>query len=236
MRKLAVGLVTILIAACATPQKAQPQILSIVPAEKQVTVDTNEPDSYLVRVNFVLFAQEIVNNPQAAEAFEAALREWASHLPIQCGIFIEDSGIFSFLPFGPSMVSEECGVIRVHIADTVAPPYNRPKRVLGYWDWNTNTLVLNQNAEATNMYSIALHELGHVFGLPHFLNQNDDDIDTGSYVIPNTYDADKMIMFPILSEVNQCSQLTKLEIALAQKNILTLQQVGRTNCFYLTAR
>jgi hypothetical protein len=237
MEKLMAGMLAVLVMACATPYKTEPQILPTVQAEKQVEVE-NEPDAYLVRINFVMFEPEIAQSPKTAKAFDDALTEWARNLPIECAVFIDKAGSFPFLPFGPQSITDQRGVVRVHIADIQVAPYNMPKDLLGFWDWDGNTLVLDKDVlemDPDKAYVVALHELGHIFGLPHFLNVGAAVAATGCYVVPEKFDARKLVMYPISSDLNKCSKLTKLEISLAWKNLPVLQQVGRNECFQLTS-
>lgn len=237
MGKWNAAIVAVLMMACTTPKQVEPEILSTV--VQQQTEVSDEPDSYLVRINFVVFEQEAAKYPKCAVAFGKALDEWVANLPIECAVFIEEPGLFAFMPFGPAMISNQRGIVRVHFADLTTPPYNRPSGILGYWDWGNNELVLNSlilELDEDRAYMVALHELGHVFGLPHFVNEKDMGATTGTYVIPDTHDARKLVMFPISSDLNKCSKLTKLEIALAEKNLPVLQEIGRTDCFHLTRR
>jgi len=223
MSKLMVGLFVILMMACTTSQKAEPKILSTALPE------------YLVRVNFVLFTQEIAQAPVTSQAFQNALGEWADVLPIECAVFLEPPATF---PFNLDSMANQRGVIRVRIVDIHAPPYNQPFEILGFWDWGQNLLALDRmtlELDAEMAHVVALHELGHVFGLPHFLNIGAQIGSTGSYMIPAEFDARELIMFPVVGNRNKSSKLTKLEATLAWKNFRGLQEVGRNDCFQLTS-
>lgn len=236
MGKLMAGIVAVLIAACVTPNKAGPRIL---PVAVQQPVAVTEPTAYLTRLNFVVFEREVSQSPKTAKAFQDALSEWVSKLPIECLIFCEESSPFPFMPFGPDMISTQPGIIRVHIVDIHSDPYQMPLGVLGYWSHETNELVLDKvmlEIDPDRAYMVALHELGHVFGLQHIVNVHDMGALTGWYVITDNFDAGKMIMFPISSDKNKDSKLTKLEIDLAMKNLPILQQMVHTDCFHLTAK
>jgi len=228
MSKLMVGLFVILMMACITSPKAEPEVPSTALPEQVV-------DEYLVRVNFVLFTQEVAQAPVTSQAFHNALREWADVLPIECAVFLEPPAIF---PFNLDSIANQRGVIRVHIVDIHAPPYNQPSQILGFWDWGQNLLALDRTTlelDAEMAHIVALHELGHVFGLPHFLNIGAQAGSTGCYMIPAEFDARKLVMFPVVGNINKFSKLTKLEATLAWKNLLGLQQVGRNDCFQLTS-
>ena len=61
MEKVIAGIVAILMMACASPQKAEPKILP--------TVGDQAIENYLIRINFVLFQDEIANSPNNENDF-----------------------------------------------------------------------------------------------------------------------------------------------------------------------
>lgn len=230
MGKLLAGICATLMVACSSPQKPEPQILSVA--------DFQEPTNYLVRFNFVLFDQEIAQNAMVATSFKNALDEWSHHLPIECATMIEKTSIFPFVLFNNDSISSQPGIIKVHIVDICASPYNMPQLVLGCWIQETHTLVLSKDAlerDAETAYAVSLHELGHVFGLNHVVNRRDPNA-LSNWIVVNGANAREMIMYPVCSELNKCAQLSKLEIDLARKNLLHLESIKVNDCFHLTSR
>lgn len=233
MKRLMVGIVAVLMMACVAPQVAQPQILSAVNGQSV------EPNAYQIRLNFVVFEDEIAQSPNITKAFQAALNEWVEHLPLECLIFVEKSSPFLFVPFGPDITSEQPGIVRVHMVDIHIAPYSMPVGILGYWNWKENALVLDKGMlenDPDKAYMVCLHELGHVLGLPHFVNQHDLGALSGWIVIPDEFDAKQTVMCPVSSDSNKHAKLSQLEISLAQKNLLGLQQLSHNDCFHWTSR
>lgn len=235
MSKLMLGIVAALMAACATPKKPEPRILS---TQTNTPVNFTEPTSYLVRVNFVIFEDEVAQNPNTAKAFYTALSEWIRHLPIECAVFSEKPSPFPFM-LGQSGISSQSGIIQVRILDVQSVPYNMPTPILGFWSKKQSVLALDKDVleiDPDKAYMVALHELGHVFGLPHIVNKADSYALTGWYVSADGYSAEQMIMFPIAGDLNRYSKLTKLEIDLAAKNLPRLNEMVHTDCFHLTSQ
>src|SRR6185436_3031354 len=191
------------------------------------------------RFNFVIFEKEIADNPMIAEAFSKALKEWVSNLPVECIIFQEKENSFPFISFGSAAISSQQGIIKVHIIDVHAEPYNLPPPVLGFWSWEDNILALDKNAlsiDPDRAYAVCMHELGHIFGLEHFVNTHNLEAQSGYIVVSDNFPASKLVMYPLSSEDNIHAKLSNLEIELAKKNLLNLKQLAHNNCFQLTSQ
>jgi hypothetical protein len=188
-----------------------------------------EPKSYLIRVNFVLFKDEVQQSPQVVEEFMGALKVWADNLPIECMIYTEDAtdaSPWSTIP----------GMIKVHIVD-VQKAYMMEDGVLGFYEARTDTLALDVDSlitEKAMAHNVIVHELGHLFGLQHMMNQGEYYALTGYTMIPDSFDASTLVMFPYLSKSNESVELTNFEIGLALKTLSNLQRLDRHDCLQLT--
>jgi|SRR5689334_567467 len=243
MGKMTIAIVAALIAACAAPQqKALPQIPSVQPQVQSPvavpTATTPQPTSYLVRLNFVLFTDEIAASPVTSHAFEEAIQTWANDLPVQCGIYLDE--VHPLLPINALIptISDMPGIVHVRIVDIHAQPWLMEEGVLGFWDYQTNNLVLDKGLlemDPDMAYSVCLHELGHVFGLPHLENESAQFPLSGEIMVPDEFDASRMVMYPIYDpDKNKRATLSDLEIEIATKNLLGLQQLLHNGCSGLT--
>jgi hypothetical protein len=193
---------------------------------------SQEQISYLTRLNFVLYRSEVDAYPQAKKGFEEAIQEWCKYLPLDCKITIIDD----VTPYLPSIQRQlPGGCIEVRLAASGGPEFKLPHQIIGLWQSNINTLLLNgpfleKNPEYAKR--TALHELGHMLGLPHIVNSKDEDTQSGYIVVPDEIDAKKFIMYPtLLPGANE--DLSELEIHLAQERILNLTTLGSNFDVYL---
>jgi len=127
----------------------------------------------------------------------------------------------------------------VHIVNIHDIPYNLDASILGFWDWENRILGLDKDSlenDEDMAYIVCLHELGHVFGVQHFVNEKDLNALSGWIVVPNKINATTLVMYPACGDNNKHAKLSDLEIELAKKNLPNLYQLARNDCFCLTSR
>lgn len=238
MRKWILAIVAVVMTACATPQKAEPEVLS--PVDQKI-IEQSYDQSFMVRINFVLFKDEVDKYPAIAKSFQEALTEWTNNLPIEAAVFIEERQTLPFILLWAQNagVSSQPGIVRVHLTDIQAAPYHVAENVLGFWLLEKNDLYIDTDSSSLDSdlcYLVCLHELGHVFGLPHFVEPRSPDAITGTIVVIPPVEANTLVMYPQCNPANRRAKLSKLEISIALHYLLDLQQLVRNDCLHLTSQ
>lgn len=240
MKKLMICVVAALMVACASVHRGSvvkkgakaPSPTSVPAQDPTEGPRPEDPKSYLVRLNLVVFPDEVQAYPVITHALEEALSEWMHEVPIEIAPMIDDHD--PSMPQGMPTIADEPGVVRVHIASVNGPPYFMPPGVLGFWDAATNLLVLDTSyleADPDMAYSVCLHELGHVLGLPHIENRNSPYAISGEIIVPDDCDAARMVMYPMYDpDKNRRAHLTQLEIDIVRENILDLRKLIYSGC------
>lgn len=178
-----------------------------------------ENDFYVV-VEFVVFKQEIEKYPVSWQNFQKAVNEWALHVPIKIALYIEDPDNFHPL-FGPMTYRHRYNIITVHLDDLQAPVYGYQPGILGIWDSEELRVLLDAESLEKNpaqAYVTALHEVGHMLGVPHIINDKQSG-HTGIVMLPEELNAREYIMYPFAGPENQDSKLSELEIRFAVDNV-----------------
>ncbi|MCV0439714.1 MAG: hypothetical protein K5880_13895 [Hydrogenophaga sp.] len=172
-------------------------------------------DSFYVNFEIIVFQHEIDQYPVVWENLQKAIDEWSSHLPIRWIIFFEDSSNdFSILG--------RIGAIEIRMADMQAAPYHLSDNLLGMWQPHRGRILLDadyleQNPEKA--YSVSLHEMGHMFGLPHIIGFSEMG-HTGFIVLPEGHDATNYVMYPRSIVDKPQKSLSPIEIKLARQNLV----------------
>lgn len=182
--------------------KAEPISLSVV------------EDKFYVNIEFIVFQQEIDQYPETWKHFQAALDEWRQHIPVRWVVLVEDHA----LPFS---ISGRMDSIEVHMIDLQSDPYNLPNNLLGMWLSDGGKILLDADflENDARAYSVCLHELGHMLGVPHIISFDELGY-TGYVVLPPEQDATNFVMYPSSVSNNPQKQLSPIEIGLAYHNLL----------------
>ena len=183
------------------PEEAPSKALNLV----------EEADVFYVNIELIVFREEIDQYPTTWESVRKAIAEWSSHVPVRFTIYSEGSIVFSDRP----------GVIKLHLTD-LQVRYGFPERLLGLWLAREDTVLLDADSleqVPERAYSVALHELGHLFGVSHVVGELELGI-TGYIVLPVGMDPTNYVMYPRSVQGKQQKTLSDVEIRLARHNLI----------------
>jgi len=181
-----------------------------------VAPDTPElADTFYVNFEIIVFQSDIDQYPVTWENLQKAINEWTRHLPIRWIIFIEDdANAFSILG--------RVGAIEIHMADLQDGPYYLSDNLIGLWVPSKGEILLDADGLEDNperAYSVSLHELGHMFGVPHIIGFSEMG-HTGFVVLPEGHDATNYVMYPRAVLLHPQKTLSPIEIKLARQNLV----------------
>lgn len=180
-------------------------------------------DKFYVSMEVVFHASQAAQYPVTSAALQNALAIWATSLPVRLTVYIEDpSPPMPFFPFGAPSFLGRWNIVEILLDDLQSPPYNMRQGILGVWLAAERRIVLDADFLETDpavAYSVALHELGHMFGLPHLVGWN-TPAPSGWIVLPPDKDAESYVMYP--SRIANKSQdvLSQVEIDVAKHYLL----------------
>lgn len=153
-------------------------------------------------LEFIIATNDAETYPGEVKDFERAVESWSDHLDFTYHIEISDNDI----GLGK--------VIRVDFVDMSKELFLQ--ETVGLWDYNRRIIFLDICCNDL-IYPISLHELGHVFGLGHFANI-EDQYEVGSVIVQ---DADTYIMYGRMSPRNMNAEISPLEINLALRSFVS---------------
>jgi len=155
-----------------------------------------------VVVDFYLDNDSIMKYPKTAFAVSMAVSTWAKELPIVARMFDSKTA-----PIAPP------GAIKIKI---VATKDAWSPTLLGWWDSKEDQMYLvgeKLEIDAAKAIHVAIHEIGHAFGLPHFGSMKDlRYLSTGGIVVE---DAEDYAMYPFSTPKNIKSIIQPLEKEMA---------------------
>jgi predicted Zn-dependent protease len=175
---------------------------------------------YKVRVEFVFSADDVKAYPELFKAFTGAIQEWANVLPIEAVIIVPKDDVSVV-----DIRNDRRGVTMVIFTRNI--PSKDKENNLGVWFYSTATINLDLNDIYPNetfdidlARAVSLHELGHMFGLPHIGNSGDMNIQAGDLIIKSG--AENMMMNPELPADAKSVVISKMEAEYARRYILTV--------------
>jgi predicted Zn-dependent protease len=189
----------------------------VVASEK--TQDVN----YKVRVEIVLAGEDIGAYPELFETFIKSVQEWANVIPIEAIIMVPEIGNSVTTQ---DIRNERDGVVRVNFSHNILSNNNNDDNNLGIWYPSTRIICLDlDDMYKDNIFNedlaraVSLHELGHMFGLPHIGNAGELIIEVGDITV--TSGAELMMMHPTIPKDLKNIVISKMEADLARRYMTT---------------
>jgi hypothetical protein len=223
------SLVLAFIVGCASVKPDDISYITQHPVEEQQVVEPIVPNpppliNYKIRIEFVLPEEEIEANPTVALGFYQAIEEWSKLIPI-------DAVVSTSKATDPNKTWlrdgrwNSPGVIKVRIVDLQTFLWAKPDWI-GVWFGSSHQLFLDADFLGDPAFpwrprGVAMHELGHAFGLPHVNSQSEKlEAKTGDITIPADSQPKMYMMYPIATEENIRAVPSALEIELANQYVI----------------
>jgi hypothetical protein len=179
------------------------------------TVPSVDDDMFYVNIELLVFEEEIALYPETYAAFHRAIMMWSSVVPVRWVLHLESQN-------SPISARTKPGLIRVVFADLQGPGFDFKEGLIGYWDADNDRVLIDADSLESvpeRAYSVALHELGHLFGVPHIIGMEDVGY-TSFAVLPAGKDAKNFVMFPTAIKGLPQNVLSPIEIKLARHGLL----------------
>ena len=203
-------LLSLIFAGCVSPKSE----IEITP-ETAIVAQAEPVSNHKIYVEFLVYPEQIERYPILLEVLNRALAEWATYVPITYNVRTENSLI---------AYERRPGIIKVLFEDIQNPGtglYHYPG-ILGIWLSHKDTLMVDADYlefHPEKAYSVLLHEIGHLLGVPHIVN-TDDMAFSGMIVTGPETDARDLVMYPVALINRSQDKLSLIEINIARHYVL----------------
>jgi len=159
-------------------------------------------DNFYVRIQLLVFAEQEQRYPIIFKSLYAALTEWESLVPVRFDVFQDVTYPNARLRYG---------IIQIHVTDLQSIELQKHHKTIGLWDPENLRIYLDADRlhdKPLLVYSTIMHEMGHMFGLPHVTNRSDNGY-TGFIIMERSEDR---LMYPASNSVGILSD-AEIDIA-----------------------
>lgn len=195
MRKIFITLA--LLAGCHSQSTKLPEISA------DTIVTQENATEYKIRLEFYIAQEDVDEYPDLVQSFGWALEQWSEVLPIEALVFFDD-----IILSRPSVVTVDFS--NAESDNILGVWFDKPNRIIFF------TKHLIGHNQLTN--AVCLHELGHLFGLPHILYPLDARAPAGSIIADN---AETYFMFPQLDD-DAPTKISALEQKIALNYVINI--------------
>jgi len=202
---------TLLGLACTSTRVIVPAMV-ITPVDESAIV-------YDFRVNLNILTHESTqsNYPVTYTAIDRALKEWEKHVPVKFDVYME----LENPPFGITGITRSLSPVRIIIGDLQSPQmgYEHLDRVVGLWDPVQQRLLFDGDTleiDSEMAYIVALHEVGHMLGVPHIVSDTEEFVFNGYIRVKDN--ASGYVMYPNVGN-SQTGELSQIEIDIATNHV-----------------
>jgi len=188
-----------------------------IPGAPPTITKESDPFEYRVFIEFLVHAEEANANPVLHTEFLRALDEWRKKIPIFPVIYIDTQMLRD--TENKILLRPGMHVVRYSELDN--------DNKLGMFSRENRMIIFNSKAikeDAIIGYNTAVHELGHMFGVPHICGQAETGwLSTGDIVLNTPNNFGPNIMFPFIVNKETRNTISVVEAKIATNYILNFR-------------